>query len=87
MFSITVPLFVTVTVFCPLVTPSTVLGNVNDVGDSVTAGLPPELTHPGKLKLPIAVLQLKPPFCPVAFIYSSVYQNVQSSVGSTVIEV
>jgi len=39
--------------------------------------------HPGKLNVPIAVLQLKPLFCPAAFKYSSVNQNVQSSVGST----
>jgi hypothetical protein len=45
---------------------------------------PPQL---GKVKLPIAVLQLNPLFCPLTFIYSLEYQKVQSSVGSTVIEV
>src|ERR1035438_9374587 len=40
--------------------------------------------QPGKLKEPIAVLQLNPPFCPDAFKYSCVNQNVQSSVGSIV---
>jgi hypothetical protein len=44
-------------------------------------GLPPE--QPGKLKVPIAVLQLNPP---LVFWYSSVNQKVQSSVGSTVTE-
>jgi hypothetical protein len=43
--------------------------------------------QPGNLKLPIAVLQLKPLFAPVVFKYSSLNQKVQSSVGSTVIEV
>src|ERR1035441_10246876 len=42
--------------------------------------------QPGKLKEPMAVLQLKPPFCPVAFKYSWVNQKVQSSVGSMVTE-
>jgi len=42
--------------------------------------------QPGKMKLPIPVLQLGPLFCPVDFKYSSVNQKVQSSVGSTVIE-
>jgi hypothetical protein len=42
--------------------------------------------QPGKLKLPIAVLQLNPLLAPVVFIYDSVNQNVQSSVGSIVIE-
>jgi hypothetical protein len=44
-------------------------------------GLPEQ---PGKLNVPIAVLQLNPP---VTFSYSSVNQKVQSSVGSTVTEV
>jgi hypothetical protein len=39
--------------------------------------------QPGKLNVPIAVLQLKPP---LAFSYSSVNQNVQSSEGSIVRE-
>jgi len=42
--------------------------------------------QPGKLKLPIAVLQLNPLFSPVVFMYDSVNQKVQSSVGSIVIE-
>jgi hypothetical protein len=50
---------------------------------SVKFGLP---VQPGKVKVPIAVLQLNPLFTPVAFRYSSENQKVQSSVGSTVIE-
>jgi hypothetical protein len=46
----------------------------------VKFGLPEQ---PGKLNVPIAVLQLNPP---VTFSYSSVNQKVQSSVGSTVTE-
>ena len=42
-------------------------------------GAPPQ---PGNLKEPMRVLQLK---LPVVFRYSFVYQNVQSSAGSTVI--
>jgi len=38
--------------------------------------------QPGNLKLAICVLQLN---VPLAFRYSLVYQNVQSSTGSTVI--
>ena len=38
--------------------------------------------QPGNLKLAMRVLQLK---LPLAFRYSVVYQNVQSSLGSTVI--
>ena len=44
---------------------------------------PPQL---GKMKLPMAVLQLKPWFWPVVLMYDSVNQKVQSSVGSTVSE-
>jgi hypothetical protein len=47
---------------------------------SVKFGLPEQ---PGKLNVPIAVLQLNPP---VTFSYSSVNQKVQSSVGSIVTE-
>jgi len=57
----------------------TVLGE----GESEKFGLPPQY---GKLKLPIAVLQLTPLFVPVDCKYSSVSQKVQSSVGSTVKE-
>ena len=42
--------------------------------------------QPGKLKLPMAVLQLNPCSMPVDFTYSSLNQKVQSSVGSTVTE-
>jgi hypothetical protein len=42
--------------------------------------------QPGKMKLPIAVLQLDPMFNAVDFKYSSLNQKVQSSVGSTVTE-
>ncbi len=41
----------------------------------------------GNTKLPIAVLQSNPSCCPVKCKYSSLNQKVQSSVGSTVIEV
>ena len=39
--------------------------------------------QPGNLKFAIRVFQLK---VPVVFMYSWVYQNVQSSTGSTVME-
>jgi hypothetical protein len=54
-----------------------------EVGDRlVMVGVVP-VAQSGKLKLPIAVLQLN---APVAFSYSWVNQNVQSSVGSMVRE-
>jgi hypothetical protein len=69
----------TVTVLVPLLPCAT----VSALGDALRLkpGVPPE--QPGKTKLPIAVLQLKPPF---AFSYSSANQKVQSSVGSMVTE-
>src|ERR1700722_13157719 len=84
--SVEVPVFVRVTGFLPAVASRTTLPHVRDVGATVTGGPPPVPPQPGKLKEPIAVLQFNPPFCPVAFKYSSVNQKVQSSVGSTVIE-
>src|SRR5271157_3042289 len=53
---------------------------VSEEGDAPNVKSAPQ---PGKMKLPIAVLQLNPP---VTFSYSSVNQNVQSSVESIVIE-
>ena len=47
---------------------------------SFGGGVPPQF---GNLKVPTRVLQLK---APLAGMNSFVYQNVQSSVGSTVIE-
>ncbi len=70
---------VTVTVLVPPV-PGTML---SELGEAATVksgvGVPPQ---PGNLKEPMRVLQLK---LPVAFRYSFVYQNVQSSTGSMVI--
>jgi len=67
-----------VTLFGLLVTPMTVLGKLNFVVESVTVGAPP----PQLLKTndPMWELQLNEPF---TFSYWFVYQNVQSSLGST----
>ena len=66
--------------FATLVLPTFWLANVRLVGLKVAAGAaaPPQL---GNLKLEMRVFQLKDP---VVFMYSCVYQNVQSSTGSTV---
>ena len=78
MFSVAVPVLVHVTLFGLLVTPMTVLGKLNFVVESVTVGAPP----PQLLKTndPMWELQLNEPF---TFSYWFVYQNVQSSLGST----
>src|SRR5579864_422452 len=76
-----VPLFVSLSAH-DLLLPSNTLLNVRGVGCRVTAGCDPP-PQPGKTKLPIAVCQLK---LPLVWIYSSVNQKVQSSAGSTVIE-
>lgn len=80
-FSVPVPVFVRVTILPLVVLPITVAPNFNDVGDRLTIGVPPPPPQPGNLKLAMRVFQLK---LPVVFIYSCVYQNVQSSTGSTV---
>src|ERR1019366_3728079 len=69
----------TVIVLVPLLpcTTVTVLG----LAVKLKSGVPP--AQPGKLNVPMAVLQLNPP---LTFSYSSVNQKVQSSVGSTVTE-
>src|SRR5664279_3913310 len=69
--------FVTVTVWGELVVPTTWLANVRLVGATVTCD--PQLLN---LKFAIRVFQLN---WPVVFMYSCVYQKVQSSTGSTVI--
>jgi hypothetical protein len=73
---------VMVTVLVPLL--PCVMVTLFGEGESVKFGVP---LQPGKMKLPMAVLQLDPMFNTVDFKYSSVNQKVQSSVGSTVIEV
>ena len=79
MFSVAVPVLVNVTLFGVLVIPMTVLGKVNLVTESVTAGVPPPPQLP-KMKDPMRELQLNVPF---TFSYWLVYQKVQSSLGST----
>src|SRR5256885_3944182 len=77
--SVVVPLLVKVTLFGALVTPMTVLGKLNFVTESVTVGAPAALQLL-KAKDPMCELQLNEPF---TFSYWFVYQNVQSSLGST----
>jgi hypothetical protein len=59
---------------------------VTVLGEAVRLKFGDPPVQPGKLKVPMAVLQLNPLFSPVVFKYSSVNQKVQSSVGSTVKE-
>jgi hypothetical protein len=60
-FSVAVPVFETVTVFAALVTPTTVLANVSDVGDRLTTG-PPLVCVTVRLNV---VLCVKAPDTPV----------------------
>ena len=79
-FSVLVPVFVSLTTFAVLVVRSTLLPKASFVADSATAAalLPPQFAN---LRFAMRVFQLK---LPVVLIYSCVYQNVQSSTGSTV---
>jgi len=78
MLRVTVPVLVHVTIFGLLVTPMTVLEKLNFVVESVTVVPPaPQLL---KTNDPMWELQLNEPF---TFSYWFVYQNVQSSLGST----
>ena len=79
MLSVVVPVLVNVTLFGLLVTPMTVVGKLNFVRESVTVGAPPALQLL-KANDPMWELQLNEPF---TFSYWFVYQNVQSSLGST----
>ena len=63
MFSVAVPVLVTVTVFAAAVTPTTTLPHARDVGESVTTGLPPcavtvRLSVVDAVKLPDAPLMV-----------------------------
>ena len=71
------PPLLSVTACEELVVPTVWLPNVRLVGFAVTDD--PQL---GNLKFAMRVFQLK---VPLVFMYSCVYQNVQSSTGSTVI--
>ena len=77
------PVLVRVTDFAPLVVPTTMPYHFNAVGTRLTAGPPLCPMQLSNLKLAMRVLQLKLPF---ALMYSCVYQNVQSSAGSMVME-
>src|SRR5271169_4574329 len=66
---------VTVTVLVPF--PPCVMVTEDGLAATVKSGDPPQL---GNLKFAIRVLQLK---VPLVLMYSCVYQNVQSSTGST----
>ena len=79
-FSVLVPVFVSLTTFAALLVLSTLLPNASFVADSVTAGVL-ALSQFENLKFAMRVFQLK---LPVVLMYSCVYQNVQSSTGSTV---
>ena len=72
------PMGLTVMVLFPL--PPCVTVTLAGEADSEKSGAAPQL---GNLKLAIRVLQLK---LPLALMYSVVNQNVQSSTGSTLIE-
>ena len=81
MLSVAVPVFVSFTTFAGLVVPNTLLANVSFATERVTTGPPLLPAQVGNLKLAMRVFQLK---LPVVFMYSCVYQKVQSSTGSTV---
>jgi hypothetical protein len=80
-FSVLVPVFVSLIAFAVLVVASTLFPKARFVADSATAGVLPPLPQFGNLKFAMRVFQLK---LPVALMYSCVYQKVQSSTGSTV---
>ena len=69
------------TVVLMVLVPEVPCVTLTEVGDALMAKVGVLVPHVGNLKDPMRVLQLK---LPVAFKYSVVYQNVQSSAGSTV---
>ena len=79
---VTVPLKPPVGVTATVLVPWLLCCTLSEFGFAVRVKFGVEL-QPGKMKLPMAVLQLKPPFWPVVWMYDSVNQNVQSSEGST----
>ncbi len=78
-FSVAVPLLVSVTVCGELVCPIGTFLKFKAVADRETAGPPPP-PQVVNTKDPMRELQLNVPF---TFSYWLVYQNVQSSLGST----
>ena len=80
MFSVAVPVLLSVTAFAVEVEFSTTFPHVREVGVRLTTGPPPPPVQPLKANDPIFVFQLK---VPLIFSYWSTYQKVQSSLGST----
>jgi len=80
-FSVVVPVFVSLTTFAELVVPSTLLLKASFVAESATVAVLPPPPQFANLKFAMRVFQLK---LPVVLMYSCVYQKVQSSAGSIV---